>query len=226
MSRQDADAGVDTALDGASRTLYGRRITLRPVKTEDRSLLEDILDEPEVARWWRRDEWDRVLAGATETYAVVLTNEAGDAGAGQTDGARRTGAEQQTGAERQTGADQRTDGVRRANDHSSVIGMIQYEEETDPDYHQAGIDLFISTRLHGRGYGPEAIRLLVHHLIDVRGHHRFMLDPAVENERAVRAYGKVGFKPVGVMRKYERIADGSYRDALLMELLAEEVLDG
>jgi len=32
----------------------------------------------------------------------------------------------------------------------------------------------------------------------------------------------VGFKPVGIMRKYECGSDGTWHDGLLMDLLAEE----
>jgi aminoglycoside 6'-N-acetyltransferase len=39
---------------------------------------------------------------------------------------------------------------------------------------------------------------------------------------AIRAYEKAGFRPVGVMRSYERGPDGTWHDGLLMELLAEE----
>ena len=44
-----------------------------------------------------------------------------------------------------------------------------------------------------------------------------------DNTPAVRAYEKVGFRPVGVMRRYWRSPDGEWRDALLMELLADEL---
>jgi RimJ/RimL family protein N-acetyltransferase len=40
--------------------------------------------------------------------------------------------------------------------------------------------------------------------------------------RAIHVYEKLGFRPVGVMRQYERVADGSWRDGLLMELIASE----
>jgi aminoglycoside 6'-N-acetyltransferase len=49
------------------------------------------------------------------------------------------------------------------------------------------------------------------------------MDPALQNERAVRAYSSVGFRRVGVMRSYERRADGRWHDNLLMELTAEEL---
>jgi len=104
-----------------------------------------------------------------------------------------------------------------------VVGCIQYSEEADPDYWAAAIDIFVSAAAQGRGAGPDAMRTLIAWLVEARGHHRFTVDPATANARAVHVYGKLGFKPVGVLRRYERVADGTWRDALLMELLAEEL---
>jgi aminoglycoside 6'-N-acetyltransferase len=101
-----------------------------------------------------------------------------------------------------------------------VAGMIQYWEETEPKYRHAGIDLFLDPAFHGRGIGTEAVRRVVRLLIDERGHHRITIDPAADNAAAIRAYEKVGFRPVGVMRGYERDADGGgWHDGLLMELV-------
>jgi len=106
----------------------------------------------------------------------------------------------------------------------AVSGMIQYSEELDPKYRHAGIDVFLDPALRGRGLGTEAVRRVVRHLIDDRGHHRVTIDPAAENRAAIRAYEKVGFRRVGVMRAYERDADGSgWHDGLLLELLATDV---
>lgn len=106
----------------------------------------------------------------------------------------------------------------------AIAGLIQFHEELEPKYRHAQIDLFLDPALHGRGLGAQAVRLLVGHLIDDRGHHRITIDPATANAAAIRAYEKVGFKPVGVMRQAERDADGGgWHDALLMELLAEEI---
>jgi aminoglycoside 6'-N-acetyltransferase len=108
----------------------------------------------------------------------------------------------------------------------AVAGMVQFSEEPDPQYRHAGIDLFVDPALHGRGIGTEAVRRVVRHLIDERGHHRITIDPAVANAAAIRAYEKVGFTRVGVMRQYERDVEGDgWHDGLLMELLAgEEVM--
>jgi aminoglycoside 6'-N-acetyltransferase len=104
-----------------------------------------------------------------------------------------------------------------------LIGLIQCYEEPDPEYRHAAVDLFLTGRVHGRGLGPEAIRVLARHLVEDRGHHRLTIDPAAANKRAIRAYEKVGFRPVGVMRRYERAPDGNWRDGLLMDLLAEDL---
>lgn len=104
-----------------------------------------------------------------------------------------------------------------------MIGSIQYVEENEPGYRHAGIDLFLDRDHQGRGLGPDAIRTLARYLIAVRGHHRLTIDPAAANVRAVRAYERVGFRAVGVMRRYERGPDGTWHDGLLMDLLAAEL---
>jgi aminoglycoside 6'-N-acetyltransferase len=105
-----------------------------------------------------------------------------------------------------------------------VAGLIQYHEEDDPLYRHASIDVFVSERFQGRGLGTEAVRLVARHLFEERGHHRITIDPAADNARAIRAYEKVGFRRVGVMRRYERGPDGTFHDGLLMDLLRDELV--
>jgi aminoglycoside 6'-N-acetyltransferase len=105
----------------------------------------------------------------------------------------------------------------------TVVGSLQVEQELHPDYESASIDLFLASSAQGRGLGPDAVRAISRYLIEDRGHHRLTIDPNVANENAIRAYAKVGFRPVGVMRSYERNADGTWHDNLLMDLLAGEL---
>jgi aminoglycoside 6'-N-acetyltransferase len=103
----------------------------------------------------------------------------------------------------------------------SVVGMVQFWEETEPRYRYATIDVFLDPALHGRGVGTEVVGQVVRHLIEDRGHHRVTIDPALANVAAIRSYEKAGFRRVGVMRSSERDVDGpGWHDALLMELVS------
>ncbi len=160
----------------ARPVLRGRLVTLRATVAADAPALLAILDQPEVAEWWRRSEWERLDESGAVSFTIVL--------------------------------------------NGAVAGCIQYSEETDPDYFSAALDIFVAASVHGRGVGGDAMRALLAWLIDGRGHHRLTVDPAAANARAIHVYEKLGFRRVGVLREYERVADGSWRDALLMELLA------
>ena len=107
----------------------------------------------------------------------------------------------------------------------AVVGLIQCWEENTPDYRHASLDIAVRHEFQGRGIGRDALRTLARYLFE-RGHHRLTIDPSATNERAIRAYSRLGFKPVGIMRRYERGEDGTWHDGLLMDLLAEEMTDG
>jgi aminoglycoside 6'-N-acetyltransferase len=174
--------------------LRGRRVTLRPTTRRDILPLAAILADPEVARWWPRYDAARVRS--------ELVARAGRPAWGiEVDGA-----------------------AVGAGSGPALVGAIAASEEGDPDYRHAGIDLFLDPLARGRGLGPEAIALVAAWLVDERGHHRLTIDPAADNVAAVRAYRKVGFEPVGRLRRYERGPDGEWRDGVLLELLAADLV--
>ena len=116
------------------------------------------------------------------------------------------------------------DAVTFAVIHSgAIIGVAQYYEEDDPEYRHAGIDLGLTSAWQNQGLGTDTVRTLARHLVRERGHHRIVIDPAADNARAIRCYEKVGFRPVGRLREYERSPDGTWRDGLLMDLRAAEL---
>ena len=106
-----------------------------------------------------------------------------------------------------------------------AIGYIQSYEEGDPMYRHASIDISLRTGWQGKGLGPDAIMTLARFLIERHGHHRLTIDPAAHNTRAIKAYERVGFQRVGLMRQYERGPEGEWHDGLLMDMLAAELRD-
>ena len=111
--------------------------------------------------------------------------------------------------------------VVEVDDHGErgVIGAIQWAEEEEPEYRHANVDMYLDPAMHNRGFGTDAVRVVCRHLFEVERHHRITIDPAADNAAAIRCYEKVGFRRVGIMREYERGADGTFHDGLLMELL-------
>jgi aminoglycoside 6'-N-acetyltransferase len=98
------------------------------------------------------------------------------------------------------------------------VGALQFWEETDPGLRHADVDILIAHDSQDRGLGTEAMRVIVRHLVEERGHHRVTLSTAVDNARAIHVYEKVGFRPVGVTRKSSlNELSGEWEDELLME---------
>jgi aminoglycoside 6'-N-acetyltransferase len=105
-----------------------------------------------------------------------------------------------------------------------TIGFVQAYEDQNPEYRLVGLDLFLHPAHHGRGLGRDVVRTAARYLVEQRGHHRLVIDPAAANTRAIRCFESVGFRRVGVLRSYwwdhveERWADG-----VLLDLLAGEL---
>jgi aminoglycoside 6'-N-acetyltransferase len=98
-----------------------------------------------------------------------------------------------------------------------VAGMVQWGHERDPAYRHAWIDVFLGPAFQGRGYGSDAVEALARHLHAEERFHRIVIDPAVDNVGAVRAYEKAGFRRIGVAQAAWRDVSGRWRDVQLME---------
>ena len=97
---------------------------------------------------------------------------------------------------------------------SGASGLV--EVATHPD-----VDILLATRVHGQGLGTDAMRTIMRHLVEERGHHRITLSTWPHNARAIHMYEKLGFRQVGITRQSERGDDGSWHDELLMEYVAD-----
>jgi diamine N-acetyltransferase len=73
----------------------------------------------------------------------------------------------------------------------------------------------------GRGYGTEAMRLLVDYAFTVLGLHSVMLTVFEYNRAGRRCYEKVGFREIG-RRRESRWYNGRFWDEIYMDILATE----
>jgi RimJ/RimL family protein N-acetyltransferase len=73
----------------------------------------------------------------------------------------------------------------------------------------------------GRGYGREAVNLLLDYAFRIRNFRRVWLETHASNERAIRAYRACGFVEEGRMREHVWLA-GRYVDNVIMGVMREE----
>jgi aminoglycoside 6'-N-acetyltransferase len=110
------------------------------------------------------------------------------------------------------------------------VGYLQYYPVTEPgDYALAnadatwGLDLWIGEpELWSGGIGTAVLRLVLAHLFEREGAETVVIDPRVENARAVRCYEKAGFAKVKVLMQHE-MHEGAKRDSWLMEVRRGDV---
>ena len=106
-----------------------------------------------------------------------------------------------------------------------TAGAIFMYPEDDPEYLHVVMHLFLGERWYGRRFGAEALSIMIGHLASI-GHHRFTLDPNVNNGPAIRSYERLGFRRVGILREYQLRPDGSQEDGLLMDLVLSDFPNG
>ncbi len=94
------------------------------------------------------------------------------------------------------------------------------------DWHSRNAELgvIIGRKEHlGKGYGTEAVELLLSFAFHKLGLHRIFLRAFDFNERAIQCFRKNGFVEEGRLREaYFR--DGTYHNVLVMSILEEEYL--
>ncbi len=107
------------------------------------------------------------------------------------------------------------------NESDALIGRIILFGINHVDGHgTAGIFLGDKTSW-GKGFGEEAMRLLLDYAFLVLNLHSVNLGVFAFNTRARKCYARIGFKETGRRREIRRIA-GRYHDAILMDILENE----
>ena len=106
-------------------------------------------------------------------------------------------------------------------DGDVLIGGIALQN-IDHLSRSAFFGIFIGEEEHrGKGYGTEAIRLIVHYGFKTLNLNNISLSVHVENHAAIACYKKVGFKEYGRRRECW-FRNGKYLDAIYMDMLARE----
>ena len=85
--------------------------------------------------------------------------------------------------------------------------------------HVADLSLYVEREWRGRGVGRRLLDALVTRAIEL-GYHKLVLAAFPWNAAGMRAYGRAGFREVGIYREQGRL-DGRWVDTVVMEKILE-----
>jgi diamine N-acetyltransferase len=106
-------------------------------------------------------------------------------------------------------------------ENSKVIGEAGLLR-MDPVWRSTDVSVIIGEKEQwGKGYGTETILLLLDYAFRHLSFHRAAIGVVGFNERALRFWGRVGFKKEGVQRD-GYYYDGKYYDFVMMSILEDE----
>jgi RimJ/RimL family protein N-acetyltransferase len=120
-----------------------------------------------------------------------------------------------------------------SNEHNYSIVDINTDEllgncgvmELDNLNQTCEVGIFIGNKNYwGKGYGTEALFLLLNYLFTALNMHNIKLRVYSFNKRAIKSYEKIGFKTIGKIR--EALLRGKTRhDIILMDILHDEFFE-
>ncbi|PBC63685.1 GNAT family N-acetyltransferase [Streptomyces sp. Tue6028] len=172
--------------------LTGEKTVLRPFTADDAEAILEILDDPDVIRFTFPSQPDTPFT--LERLRAVY-------------GARATQPD-------------RLDLAVTDPATGELVGEVVLNE-WDPVQRSCSFRTLIGPRGRDRGFGTEAVRLIVGHGFEQLGLHRISLGVYGNNHRARRVYEKVGFVVEGVLRE-AALRDGEWVDEVLMAILDHE----
>ena len=102
----------------------------------------------------------------------------------------------------------------------TILGFALVQDLDSP--HDAAYLKRIAVLEPGTGVGGLLLEAMLYWLFETTAINRFSLHVFPQNERAARAYRRVGFRDEGLCRENYRGMDSGYRDALQMAILRKD----
>ncbi len=104
-------------------------------------------------------------------------------------------------------------------DTGAAVGFLVATGLNSPHHEQYWRRVIINDR--GKGYGKEAMDLLMGWAFETAGAHRGFLDCKEYNDRALHVYEAVGLRREGVLRE-TILSDGKYENLVVLGILDRE----
>lgn len=106
-------------------------------------------------------------------------------------------------------------------ENDEMIGELSISD-IEKDNNKAGFRISMcSIELTGKGYGTEAIRLVLKFVFEELKLNRLQLEVFSHNKRGIKAYEKTGFIREGILRESLNY-NGHYSDEIIMSILKSD----
>lgn len=105
------------------------------------------------------------------------------------------------------------------NTSNAPIGAVDITDY-DPNDARAFVGIGILPTWRGKGYGSEAMKLIISFSANILRLHQLAAVVSVENNESMALFRAVGFKPCGRLRSWHRCGK-SYTDAIMLQHLFE-----
>lgn len=111
------------------------------------------------------------------------------------------------------------------NETKEMIGELSILDIDSPN-HAAVFRISMNHTNHtGKGFGTEAMELIIDHVFNGLKLNRLQLEVFSHNVRGIRAYEKVGFIKEGILRE-ALFYQGNYSDEIIMSILKSDLEKG
>lgn len=114
----------------------------------------------------------------------------------------------------------RVDFMIISKDTDEFLGEVVLTE-IDSINRNANIRIAIGMQQNGKGYGTEAMNLMLRYGFETLNLHRIELGVYAFNPRAIHVYEKIGFQREGIQRDSLYI-EGAFHDLIMMSILENE----
>lgn len=110
------------------------------------------------------------------------------------------------------------------NESDQMIGELSITD-IEKEAKKAGLRISMNTiELTGKGYGTEAMKLILYYVFEDLKLNRLQLEVFSHNIRGIRTYEKVGFIKEGTLRDSLNY-NGKYSDEIIMSILKKDYIN-
>ena len=109
---------------------------------------------------------------------------------------------------------------------NTLIGLIDLFD-FDPHNARAGVGILIESEANrGKGYGKEALELIINYSKTHLKLHQLYANIIEDNKASIQLFSSVGFVQVGVKKDWRRVngGEGSFRESYKNEILFQYLL--